>query len=523
MQSPLEYSIVVLKRNGKGILYCTVLYCTVLYLLYCSLLQLQCSEWFWVILERPPINGGDATLLTSLVVQYSPFYAVEVRISPSTLFAQKKLTVIVNQQVVTFYMPTANQTLTTMTVQSSLQIIVKNADQSRVQLKYLQSQLFVECQYISIITSTVGEMSCRLQIPLAYQNQTTGLIGNWQSNATQDLRPPSYPSSSYFDPTNASIIFPILTSAYKLTNASYSLFTYASGENFNTFFSQTVSPDYNQIPAQSPQLTDNSTVAGMCGSSPQCVYDAYYTGSLTAAASTRYLITRVTSDQLLINTSFANLYCPYPDVPYAVMSYSSLANGASLTITGCQSGFSDNLGGTTSCTCNAPSWSCDLASQRCRCIGTPDVSLNRSWKHLTATHACPPVQLARVVCAQAAARRWPRRASPGGSWPRPSAACSSSCSSSPSSWPSCSSSAASASRRLHKWACSTVLIRLQLAQVSSASQRWHYAQYGTVHYSTSRVCTVQYLQYVRQCNGRETISKYCTINDHTVQVRVLHS
>ena len=80
-------------------------------------------------------------------------------------------------------MPAVSQSTTSVAVQSSLQIIVMYSDQSNVLLKYLQSQLFIDCQYISIATD-VGEMSCRMQIPLSYQNQTTGLVGNWQSNLT---------------------------------------------------------------------------------------------------------------------------------------------------------------------------------------------------------------------------------------------------------------------------------------------------------------------------------------------------
>ena len=206
-----------------------------------------------------------------------------------------------------------------------------------------------------------------MQIPLAYQNQTTGLVGNWQSNLTQDLLPPNV-SSTNFNPANASVIYNTSVNAYKLTLASNSLFCY-TWELFDTFFKQTISPDFSPTPPT--KINDTSAITNACGTSAQCVYDAYYTGSLSAAASTRAFIERATADQSTLNVSYANSYCPYPDVPYAVMSISSLQSGGMMTITGCQTGFTDNLGGTTSCNCNAPNWSCDLAAQRCRCIGTP--------------------------------------------------------------------------------------------------------------------------------------------------------
>ena len=98
------------------------------------------------------------------------------------------------------------------------------------------------------------------------------------------------------------------SNTFRLTSANNSLFCNTLGETFTYISGQTVSPDFSQTPSQSPTLTNNSTISSTCGTSAQCVYDAYYTGSLDAAASTRALrardsrpvdIERVVREQLL--------------------------------------------------------------------------------------------------------------------------------------------------------------------------------------------------------------------------------
>ena len=98
-------------------------------------------------------------------------------------------------------------------------------------------------------------MSCRMQIPLSYQNQTNDLVRNWATNRIKDLQPPNLSPWLNFDPSDLSQIYNVFVKACKITSPEESLLCYLLGETF-LFISAQVNPDFSRTPASSPLVTD---------------------------------------------------------------------------------------------------------------------------------------------------------------------------------------------------------------------------------------------------------------------------
>lgn len=297
-----------------------------------------------------------------MCIKYKDFPVVEVRISPEALLPLRKLMVLVNK-----IETRAILSGTTVLISKSLQLNFDSFDQRTFRLVFTQDMLSLYCQFVPFSSEqTNGEMNCRLQAPASsYSNgRIKGLAGNWiEGYPEADLTPPfSQLGVNASDPQSIYIAY---NSSIRVT-AFDSLFTYGldadeTWESINT----PVVPQLDPLPPLHPN-TDENLVNAVCAGSPQCTFDARFSGILTAAKSAADFIGQVRADQSQLVP--ARGFCEHPDIPYATMTVSSHREGGHISVSGCANGAHDTSSGSEfSATCTNGTWNPDWRGQRDRC------------------------------------------------------------------------------------------------------------------------------------------------------------
>ncbi|CAM9848205.1 unnamed protein product [Lampetra planeri] len=135
------------------------------------------------------------------------------------------------------------------------------------------------------VTATVGALQFLVSLPEAMRGRTTGLLGVFNGNKTDDFQA-SDGTILPFDGTtlpSESKIFYEFGSTWKVTPSS-SLFQYGSGESWDIFNNNNFVPTfYEQLLSESKNL---DTIASTCKGNQDCIFDVLSTGDLDFGKAT---------------------------------------------------------------------------------------------------------------------------------------------------------------------------------------------------------------------------------------------
>nr|XP_032817930.1 mucin-4-like isoform X2 [Petromyzon marinus] len=156
------------------------------------------------------------------------------------------------------------------------------------------------------VTATVGALQFLISLPETMRDRTTGLLGVFNGNKTDDFQA-SNGTILPFDGTtlpSESRIFYEFGSTWKVTSSS-SLFQYGSGESWDIFNNNNFVPTfYEQLLSESKNL---DTITSTCKGNQDCIFDVLSTGDLDFGKATVQASDTFMSENKIISNSPPNI------------------------------------------------------------------------------------------------------------------------------------------------------------------------------------------------------------------------
>ena len=307
----------------------------------------------------PPNPIAHATRMSSISIKYKTFQTIEIRISPANLISERKLIALVDKGEIR-----AATSGSTVVLANSVQLLFDDVLQKNIHVAFSQDMLSLDCQFVAL--ASTGELNCRLQIPSSYQKKISGLAGNWvEGNPEADLSPPAaatqYANVNINDTGSIYIAF---NNSFKVTQ-SQSLFSYEF-ESWGDINAPVV-PELSPTPPLHKQANETLIARDCTGvSAGQCIFDARFSGDLTAALESARFLTIVRDAQTQLGMPMN--YCSNPDIPYAKLTVTHLRENGELQVTGCVENARDLKNGPFKATCRGGNkWEPDWRDQKNRC------------------------------------------------------------------------------------------------------------------------------------------------------------
>ncbi|KAK2190852.1 hypothetical protein NP493_66g04024 [Ridgeia piscesae] len=149
-----------------------------------------------------------------------------------------------------------------------------------------QLQLTFKSGFSLTIGVSAEQLDITVGAPDAFKNQTKGLMGVFNGDATDDLLPPGENARPLSNSSSEKTIFTDFGELWKIEGDVDSLFHYAAGESYSTFARTGFKPLFIEDVLKNMTAAKSAEATKTCGDNKECLFDFAVTDKAEAAAAT---------------------------------------------------------------------------------------------------------------------------------------------------------------------------------------------------------------------------------------------